>query len=153
MLASEYLISSTGKLNKKDKKNDSWIGLVILAILGFIGFKVKNFFLRLFGGSLIGSNSQSKSSAPKQSKYRAKDNSVVYRFRVKGTGSAGGVKYADGMNVEVAISGLGASGSPFNSTVEKLFVQEFARKYNIESRFQTGIKMLFKRENVDVEII
>lgn len=30
---------------------------------------------------------------------------AVYRFRVKGSGSVGGVKYTDGMNVEVAVTG------------------------------------------------
>jgi len=78
---------------------------------------------------------------------------AVYRFRVKGNGSSGGVKYTDGMNVEVAVTGLGSQGSPFNNVVEKLFVQEFARKYNVEPRQHLGIKALFKRSYLDVEQI
>lgn len=65
----------------------------------------------------------------------------------------GGVQYVDGMNIEVAVSGLGAGGSPFNNIVEKLFVQEFARKYNVEPRFHSSIKSLFKRDRLDVDIL
>ena len=75
---------------------------------------------------------------------------AVYRFRIKGNGSAGGVKYTDGMNVEVAVTGLAASGSPFNNMVEKIFIQEFAQKYHVENRFHSGIKMLFKQDRLDV---
>lgn len=75
---------------------------------------------------------------------------AVYRFRIKGNGSAGGVKYTDGMNVELAVTGLGSSGSPFNNIVENLFVKEFALKYNVESRFHSGIKMLFKQDRLEV---
>ena len=57
------------------------------------------------------------------------------------------------MNVEVAVNGLGAGGSPFNNIVEKLFIQEIARKYNVEPRFHSGIKMMFKRDKLDVEIM
>jgi hypothetical protein len=78
---------------------------------------------------------------------------AVYRFRIKGSGSAGGVKYTDGMNVEVAVTGLGSSGSPFNNIVEKLFVQEFAQKYNVEPRLESDIKMLFKSSRLDVTVI
>ena len=75
----------------------------------------------------------------------------VYRFRVKGNGSTGGVKFTEGMNVEVAITGFGSNSSPFNNIVEKLFVKEFARKYNVEKRFVQNINGLFKRDRLDVE--
>lgn len=78
---------------------------------------------------------------------------AVYRFRVKGNGSSGGVKYTDGMNIEVAVTGLGSSGSPFNNIVEKLFIQEFAKKYNIQEKDFSGIRMLFKRDRLDVQEI
>ena len=57
------------------------------------------------------------------------------------------------MNVEVAVKGLGASGSPFNTTVKELFIKEFARKYNYNSSNYSAISMLFKPDRVDVEII
>lgn len=142
------------KINSNsDKEDDSSIigWLIGLGIIGYILIKVKNFFSRLFGGS---SSNTRRSSSPKQKpKQRQSSNSAVYRFRIKGNGTAGGVKYADGMNVEVAVTGLGSGGSPFNNIVEKKFVEEFARKYNIEPRFHSGIKMLFKRDSVDVERI
>jgi hypothetical protein len=106
----------------------------------------------LFGGK--SSNTTKRTiSTPQKVRRRQSGNSAVYRFRIKGNGSAGGVKYADGMNVEVAVTGLGSGGSPFNNIVEKKFVEEFARKYNIEPRFHSGIRMLFKRDSVDVEIL
>lgn len=78
---------------------------------------------------------------------------AVYRFRVKGNGSSGGVKYTDGMNVEVAVTGLGSNGSPFNNIVEKLFVQEFMSKYRVEERLKFGVKAMFKSSRLDVEKI
>jgi len=78
---------------------------------------------------------------------------AVFRFRVKGNGSSGGVKYTDGMNVEVAVTGLGSSGSPFNTITKKIFVQEFAQKYNVEPRLKNGIEALFISSRLDVEEI
>jgi hypothetical protein len=77
----------------------------------------------------------------------------VYRFRVKGNGSSGGVKYTEGMNIEVAVTGLGSNGSPFNNIVEKLFVQEFMSKYRVEERLKFGVKAMFKSSRLDVETI
>ena len=132
--------------NKSDKKN-SWIGYVL--VIGFILYGLK----KLFGGSSSNSSSNRNTSTNRQEVRRKSGNSAVYRFRIKGSGSAGGFQYADGMNVEVAVKGLGANGSPFNNIVEKLFVQEIARKYNVEPRFHSGIKMMFKRDKLDVEIM
>ena len=134
------------------KKDSSWVNiLIVLGIIGYGLYKIKNFFSGLFGGS---SSSSQRSSTPRTQEVRRKSsNSAVYRFRIKGSGSAGGFKYADGMNVEVAVTGLGANGSPFNNIVEKLFVQEIARKYNVDPRHHSGIKMLFKRDSLDVEIM
>ena len=78
-----------------------------------------------------------------------RETDVLIKFR---SGNAGGVKYVDGMYIEIAVSGLGAN-TPFNNILEKLFVQEFAKKYNIEPRSYPGIKMLYKRQYLDVEII
>lgn len=77
---------------------------------------------------------------------------AVYRFRVKGNGSTGGVKYTDGMNVEVADPQARKGDSPFNTRVEKLFVQQFASKYNLKDDFSTtsAIKAMFKRDRLDV---
>jgi hypothetical protein len=136
-----------------DKKN-SWISYLIVIGLVLYGlYKVKKFFSGLFSGSSSSSSSQRSTSTNKPEVRRKSSNSAVYRFRIKGSGSAGGFQYADGMNVEVAVKGLGANGSPFNNIVEKLFVQEIARKYNVEPRFHSGIKMMFKRDKLDVEIM
>lgn len=154
-VASKYLSSNNqSKSSNSSKKESSWISILIgLGILGYAIYKVKNFFSGLFGGSSSTSSSQRSTPTKKQEVRRKSSNSAVYRFRIKGSGSAGGFKYADGMNVEVAVTGLGAGGSPFNNIVEKLFVQEIARKYNVEPRFHSGIKMLFKRDSLDVEIM
>lgn len=140
----ESVDSSDRKENKKEKDNNIWLYIIIGIIL----------IASIFGGN---SSKSKPSSTSKNSKKRpvssSSRSSVVYRFRIKGSGTAGGVKYADGMNVEVAVNGLGASGSPFNNIVEKLFVQEFASKYNVEPRFHSGIKMLFKQDRLDVEIM
>lgn len=106
----------------------------------------------LFFGRSEKSKTASKSQT-KQATRRKFSNSAVYRFRVKGNGSAGGFTYVDGMNVEVAVSGDGVGNSPFNTAVKDLFVQEMARKYNAESRHLSGIKMLFNRDSLDVEVL
>lgn len=154
-VATKYLSSETDEQRKNnDKKESSWFSiLIVLGVIGFGVYKLKNFFSGLFSGSSSRSNSQRNTPPKKQQVRRKSSNSAVYRFRIKGNGSAGGFKYIDGMNVEVAVSGLGADGSPFNNIVEKLFVQEIARKYNVDPRFHSGIKMLFKRDSVDVEIM
>ena len=154
-VATKYLSSETDEQPKNnDKKESSWFSiLIVLGVIGYGVYKLKNFFSGLFSGSSSSSNSQRNTPPKKQQVRRKSSNSAVYRFRIKGNGSAGGFKYVDGMNVEVAVSGLGADGSPFNNIVEKLFVQEIARKYNVDPRFHSGIKMLFKRDSVDVEIM
>lgn len=150
-VSSKYISKFNDNTNKKeDSSIISW--LIGLGIIGYILIKVKNFFSGLFGGSSSNTH-RSTNPTPQKPKRRQSSNSAVYRFRIKGNGTAGGVKYADGMNVEVAVTGLGSVGSPFNNIVEKKFIEEFARKYNIEPRFHSGIKMLFKRDSVDVERI
>ena len=139
--------TQTSSSPKSSDKKNSWIGYVL--VIGFVLYGLK----KLFGGSSSNSSSQRNTSTNRQEVRRKSGNSAVYRFRIKGSGSAGGFQYADGMNVEVAVKGLGANGSPFNNIVEKLFVQEIARKYNVEPRFHSGIKMMFKRDKLDVEIM
>ena len=139
--------TETSSSSKKSDKKNSWIGYVL--VIGFVLYGLK----KLFGGSSSNSSSNRNTSTNRQEVRRKSGNSAVYRFRIKGSGSAGGFQYADGMNVEVAVKGLGANGSPFNNIVEKLFVQEIARKYNVEPRFHSGIKMMFKRDKLDVEIM
>lgn len=139
--------TETASSSKKSDKKNSWI--VYVLVIGFVLYGLK----KLFGGSSSNSSSNRNTSTNRQEVRRKSGNSAVYRFRIKGSGSAGGFQYADGMNVEVAVKGLGANGSPFNNIVEKLFVQEIARKYNVEPRFHSGIKMMFKRDKLDVEIM
>ena len=139
--------TETSSSSKKSEKKNSWIGYVL--VIGFVLYGLK----KLFGGSSSNSSSNRNTSTNRQEVRRKSGNSAVYRFRIKGSGSARGFQYADGMNVEVAVKGLGANGSPFNNIVEKLFVQEIARKYNVEPRFHSGIKMMFKRDKLDVEIM
>jgi hypothetical protein len=57
------------------------------------------------------------------------------------------------MNIEVADTSARRGENPFNSKVEKLFIQEFADKYNIVLDFSTStaIKGIFKRDRLDVE--
>lgn len=137
--------TETSSSPKSSDKKNSWVGYLL--VIGFVLYGLK----KLFGGS--SSSSRTSTSTNRQEVRRKPGNSAVYRFRIKGSGSAGGFQYADGMNVEVAVKGLGANGSPFNNIVEKLFVQEIARKYNVEPRFHSGIKMMFKRDKLDVEIM
>lgn len=145
-VSTKFLSDTETSSNPKssDKKN-SLVGYLL--VIGFVLYGLK----KLFGGS--SSSSRTSTSTNRQEVRRKSGNSAVYRFRIKGSGSAGGFQYADGMNVEVAVKGLGANGSPFNNIVEKLFVQEIARKYNVEPRFHSGIKMMFKRDKLDVEIM
>lgn len=78
---------------------------------------------------------------------------AVYRFRVKGNGSCGSVKYTEGMNIEVADTSARKGENPFNTKVEKLFIQEFADKYHLNQDFSTvnAIRGLFKRDILEVE--
>lgn len=153
-VSTKFLSDTQNSSSQSSDKNNSWISYLIVIGLVLYGlYKVKKFFSGLFGGSSSSSSSQRSTPTNKPEVRRKSSNSAVYRFRIKGSGSAGGFKYADGMNVEVAVNGLGAGGSPFNNIVEKLFIQEIARKYNVEPRFHSGIKMLFKRDSLDVEIM
>lgn len=153
-VSTKFLSDTQNSSSQSSDKNNSWISYLIVIGLVLYGlYKVKKFFSGLFSGSSSSSSSQRSTSTNKPEVRRKSSNSAVYRFRIKGSGSAGGFKYADGMNVEVAVNGLGAGGSPFNNIVEKLFIQEIARKYNVEPRFHSGIKMLFKRDSLDVEIM
>ena len=148
-VSTKFLSNNQNSSSSSSDKNNSWITYLIVIGLVLYGLsKVKKFFSGLFSSS--SSSSSSKRTTPKQEVRRKSSNNAVYRFRVKGNGSAGGVKYVDGMNIEVAVTGIGAN-TPFNNIVEKLFVQEFARKYNIEPRFHSSIKTLFRRERLDVE--
>ena len=153
-VSTKFLSDTQNSSSQSSDKNNSWISYLIVIGLVLYGlYKVKKFFSGLFSGSSSNSSSQRSTSTNKPEVRRKSSNSAVYRFRIKGSGSAGGFKYADGMNVEVAVNGLGAGGSPFNNIVEKLFIQEIARKYNVEPRFHSGIKMMFKRDKLDVEIM
>lgn len=147
-VSSSFLVAldiSADSSPKKEKEESIWFYILIgIVIVGAI-----------FGGS--SKKKRTSSSSKKRKKKKVSSNSsksgVVYRFRVIGNGTAGTVQYTDGMNVEVAVNGLGASGSPFNSAVKELFVKEFAKKYNIDPRFQSGIKMLFKKDRLEVEVL
>jgi hypothetical protein len=153
-VSTKFLSDTQNSSSQTSNKKNSWISYLIVIGLVLYGlYKVKKFFSGLFSGSSSSSSSQRSTSTNKPEVRRKSSNSAVYRFRIKGSGSAGGFKYADGMNVEIAVNGLGAGGSPFNNIVEKLFIQEIARKYNVEPRFHSGIKMLFKRDSLDVEIM
>lgn len=152
---SSSLKSGDSNSNASSEGNkSSWISfLVVIGLIFFSLYKIKNFFYNLFSSSPSSSGSQRTTPVKKQETKKSYSNSAVYKFKVKGSGSVGGVKYIDGMNIEVAISGLGSSGSPFNNIVEKLFVQEFARKYNIEPRLHSSIKGLFNRDRLDAEAL
>jgi hypothetical protein len=78
---------------------------------------------------------------------------AVYRFKVKGNGSIGGLKYTEGMNIEVSDTSAGKGQKPINTKVEKLFIQEFAHKYNLKEDFSTisNIKSLFNSDRLEVE--
>jgi len=45
---------------------------------------------------------------------------AVYRFRVKGNGSVGVVKYTDGMNIEVTDLQARKGDNPFNTRTKKI---------------------------------
>lgn len=150
-VSTNYLTSTSDKPKSNDEKGGSWGSiLILLGIIGYGLYKIKGFFSSLFAGS---SSSQRNTITKTKGVRKNPSSSAVYRFRIKGSGSAGGFKYVDGMNVEVSVTGLGAGGNPFNNIVEKLFVQEIARKYNVDPRYHSGIKMLFKRDSLDVEVM
>lgn len=71
-VATKYLSSSIEEPKKSDKKDSSWVSvIVVLGIIGYAIYKVKNFFSGLFGGGSSSSSSQRKSppktySQPKQ---------------------------------------------------------------------------------------
>lgn len=71
-VASKYLSSSIEETKNSDKKDSSWVSvIVVLGIIGYAIYKVKNFFSGLFGGGSSNSSSQRKSlpktySQPKQ---------------------------------------------------------------------------------------
>lgn len=151
---------TTDPSQSKHKKGDSKVGTIFIIVIVIGIILLNDVRKKIFPTSKKSSSrwspgtkqvTKSQSSRPPISRNSA--NGVVYRYRIKGNGTAGGFKYVEGMNVEIAVKGLGASGSPFNTITEKLFIQEIARKYNIEPRFQSGIKMLFKHDRVDVEIM
>jgi hypothetical protein len=142
-----------------DKRSSSWFGTIFIIVSVIVLFNAarKTLFSTSKGSAsrvTSGTKSQSKSQTTRNPIRSNKSNGVVYRYRIKGNGTAGGFKYVEGMNVEIAVKGLGASsGSPFNTITEELFIQEISRKYNVEPRFQSGIKMLFKHDRLDVEIM
>lgn len=144
-VSSKFLSTSETDNKSKSTKDNSILNIIVIGFLLWLTYKGRNIISAIFGAS-----KGSSGSTQKQKPVYKSSNSAVYRFRVKGNGTAGGVKYVEGMNIEVAVSGLGAS-NPFNNIVEKLFVQEFARKYNIEARHHSAIKMLYKRDRVDFE--
>lgn len=144
-VSTKFLSISPSESNGKSKGNDSILKIIVIGFLLWLTYKGRNIIYAIFGPSKGNS-----SSTPNQKTAYKSSNNAVYRFRVKGNGTSGGVKYVDGMNIEVAVTGIGAN-TPFNNIVEKLFVQEFARKYNIEPRFHSSIKTLFRRERLDVE--
>lgn len=151
-VSTKFLSNITNTKSPNSKKESSWIGYIIaIGLLFYVIKKIKNFLLGSTTHSLSNSNSQRITSIEKQKIKKSYNNSAVYKFRVKGNGSIGGLKYIDGMNVEVAVSGLGSSGSPFNTMVEKLFVEEFAKKYNVTPNLHSTVKLLFRRANLDVE--
>lgn len=144
--------NSVAKNTSTSKINDSWFIYLFFGIVGLILLNTARKTLFSTSRSGIKSNTVRKNQTKQQSVNSIKRN-AVYRFRIKGNGRVGNVQYVDGMNLEVAISGLGASGSPFNTTLQKLFVQEFARKYNVAPKDQSAIVMLFKPDRLDVELL
>lgn len=71
-VATKYLSSTIETEKSNDKKDNSWVSILItLGIIGYALYKVKNFFSGLFGGSSSSSSSPKKStsqtySQPKQ---------------------------------------------------------------------------------------
>lgn len=71
-VASKYLSSSIEEQKNSDEKDSYWLNvIVVLGILGYAIYKLKNFFSGLFGGGSSSSSSQRKSppktySQPKQ---------------------------------------------------------------------------------------
>jgi hypothetical protein len=152
-VSTKFLSNSTSESNGISNIGDIILKIFVYGFLFFLIYKLRNVIYAIFGPRKgNSSSSQRQNHNKKQELNKSSRNNAVFRYRIKGNGTAGGVKYVDGMNIEVAVSGIGAE-SPFNNMVEKLFIQEFARKYNIEPRFHTGIKMLYNRQYLDVEIL
>jgi uncharacterized protein YgiM (DUF1202 family) len=64
-VASKYLSSSIEETKNSDKKDSSWVSvIVVLGIIGYVIYKIKNFFSGLFGGGSSSSSSQ-RNSPPK----------------------------------------------------------------------------------------
>lgn len=68
-VATKYLSSTIDEPKSNDKKDSSWVSvIVVLGIIGYAIYKVKNFFSGLFGGGSSNSSSQRKSSPKTYSK-------------------------------------------------------------------------------------
>jgi len=80
---------------------------------------------------------------------------AVYRFTVKNNGVCGVVRYTAGMNVEVADTQARQGDNPFNTRTKKIFIQEFASKYNLKQDFSTtsALEAMFKRDKLDAQEI
>lgn len=156
-VSSEYLDYPTKKNKNSLNGNHSYIyiflfiGILLLFVFNnsFNSF-VRNFLSEFMVGFRKG-NQNSTRTQRTQSNNNTIRKSITYRFKIKGNGTAGGFKYIDGMFADILVKGSNINSSPFNNQIEKLFVQEIARKYNIEPKYHSGIKIMFKRSSLDVE--
>lgn len=87
-VATKYLSSETDEQPKSsDKKDSPWVSiLIVLGIIGYGLYKIKNFFSGLFGGkssSSTRSSSNSSSSSKSQTQKQEKKNSLISDARVK----------------------------------------------------------------------
>lgn len=65
-VATKYLTDTQSERSDNDKKESSWLSiLIVLGILGYTGYKVKNFFSGLFGGGSSSGTSSSRKPASK----------------------------------------------------------------------------------------
>lgn len=79
-VATIYLSTTIEEQKSNYKKDSSWVSVLIaLGILGYVGYKVKNFFSGLFGGT---SNSSSSSRSQPRSENSRHSSTPTYKLKV-----------------------------------------------------------------------
>lgn len=81
-VATKYLTDTQSEHSDNDKKESSWLSILItLGILGYAGYKVKNFFSGLFGGG--SSSGTSSSRKPTSKSYSQPKQTDTFHLSIK----------------------------------------------------------------------
>lgn len=153
--ASKFLSESNNKKNEsKEEEEDgsSLKSIVILGVLIYFFFRFRKWLIDFVKGTPSNQKTSSKNSNT-QKKNKTFRKGVVYKYTVTGNGTVGAIRIVEGMNVEVVVPGMDNFSSPWNTASEKIFIEQFIRKYNIDPSHNSSVKALFSRRNLEAEII